>query len=261
MKIGFIGTGNMGAALARAANHQGAELLLYDRSFEKAAKLAEELQTNAVSLAQLLSDADLVFLGVKPQALPELFGELKPLRSEAAPKAWVSMAAGVPIEKIRKGLDGAPVIRIMPNTPVGVGKGMVLYTCADNVSDEAKHCFLNAMSQAGRLLELPEKLIDAGCAVSGCGPAFVSIFAEALADGGVACGLSRAQARLLAAQTLSGTAELLLQENAEPAALKDAVCSPAGTTIEGVLALEESGFRGAVMDAVLAAFEKAKKLS
>ena len=261
MKIGFIGTGNMGGALACAAAKTGAELYLYDRCAEKAEALAKQLGCRTASLDAMVGSCALVFLGVKPQVLPELFSELQPLLPKAGSVTWVSMAAGVPIERIRAALQGAPVIRIMPNTPVGVGKGMVLYACAENVTEAAAKAFLSALSEAGRLLELPEKLIDAGCAVSGCGPAFVCMFAEALADGGVACGLTRAQANLLAAQTLSGTAELLLQEGASPAALKDAVCSPGGTTIEGVLALEESGFRGAAMDAVIAAFEKAKILS
>ena len=152
MKIGFIGTGNMGGALARAAAKTGAEILLFDRDKKKAADLAAELKGAAISQELLLSSADLIFLGVKPQVLPAVFADLKPLLKTAKPKAWVSMAAGVPIQKIRDGLNGAPVIRIMPNTPVGVGKGMVLYTCSENVAKKAKDVFLKTMNRAGRLL-------------------------------------------------------------------------------------------------------------
>ncbi|MBR2977319.1 MAG: pyrroline-5-carboxylate reductase [Oscillospiraceae bacterium] len=261
MKIGFIGTGNMGGALARAAAKCGAELVLFDRCAETASALAAELGCRTASLEELTAACDLIFIGVKPQVLPDLLAQLKPLLPKASGATWVSMAAGVPIEKIQAGLGGAPLIRIMPNTPVGVGAGMVLYACSENVTDAAKAAFLSALGEAGEILALPETLIDAGCALSGCGPAFVCMFAEALADGGVSCGLPRAHAKLLAAQTLLGTASLLLRDGAEPAALKDAVCSPGGTTIEGVLALEEGHFRGTVMRAVRAACDKAKKLS
>lgn len=261
MKIGFIGAGNMGGALARAVVKTGEEVYLYDCFSEKAASLAKELGCHTASAEQMVASCDYIFIGVKPQSLSDLFEQLRPLLANAKKNlTWISMAAGISVSTVQSALDGSPVIRIMPNTPVGTGKGAVLYSCAKNVAESAKEGFLKLLSQAGILEELPERLIDAGCAVSGCGPAFVCIFAEALADGGVACGLSRKQARLLAAQTLSGTAELLLRDDAEPAALKDAVCSPGGTTIEGVLALENGKFRASVMQAVVSAYKKAKTL-
>ena len=149
-----------------------------------------------------------------------------------------------------------PVIRVLPNTPVSVGEGMVLYTCSPEVSDDELKSFLSAMSGAGRFSETEEALIDAGSAISGCGPAFADMFMEALADGGVTCGLSRAKALEYAAQMLLGTAKLYLESGKHPGELKDAVCSPGGATIQGVRVLEERGFRGAVMDAVIAAYEK-----
>jgi pyrroline-5-carboxylate reductase len=144
----------------------------------------------------------------------------------------------------------------MPNTPVSVGEGMVLYTCNDAVTEEEKASFLDALGGAGRLDEIPEDKIDAASALSGCGPAFVYLFAEALADGAVACGVPRAKAQLYAEKTILGTAAYLIETGMHPATLKDAVCSPGGTTIQGVRALEEGGFRGTVMDAVIAAYEK-----
>jgi pyrroline-5-carboxylate reductase len=171
------------------------------------------------------------------------------------------MAAGVAMADIR-GMVGAdyPIIRIMPNTPVAVGQGMVLYDHTENVSEEALAAFRDFMGFAGRLDPLPEKLIDAGSAVSGCGPAFACLFMEALADGGVACGLPRAKAMEYAAQMLLGTAALALESGQHPGQLKDAVCSPGGSTIAGVRALEQGGFRAAAMNAVEEAYYRTLEL-
>ena len=133
---------------------------------------------------------------------------------------------------------------------------MILYTVGKGVNAPERKAFLADMAAAGRFSELPEHLMDAGSAVSGCGPAFADLFLEALADGGVACGLPRTQAMELAAQMLSGSAKLVLESGKHPGALKDAVCSPGGTTIQGVRVLEQNGFRSAVMEAVIAAYEK-----
>ncbi|HIR09482.1 MAG TPA: pyrroline-5-carboxylate reductase, partial [Candidatus Avoscillospira stercoripullorum] len=173
----------------------------------------------------------------------------------------VSMAAGVSMAQIRAMAGGDyPVIRIMPNTPVAVGQGVVLYDQTDNVSVEAKALFLTAMGTAGLLDPLEERLMDAGSAVAGCGPAFADLFLEALADGGVLCGLPRAKAQAYAAQMLLGAAALALETEQHPGQLKDAVCSPGGSTIAGVKTLEQFAFRAAVIDAVEAAFEKTKAL-
>ena len=153
-----------------------------------------------------------------------------------------------------------PVIRIMPNTPAAVGSGVILYDTTENVSQEALEQFLRNMEKCGWLDPLPEKLIDAGSAVSGCGPAFVCLFMEALADGGVMCGLPRDKAMAYAARTLEGTAKLLLETGNHPGQLKDAVCSPGGSTIVGVKALEEVGLRSAAINAVEAAYIKTKEL-
>jgi pyrroline-5-carboxylate reductase len=148
----------------------------------------------------------------------------------------------------------------MPNTPVSVGEGMILYATGETVTKAEEAELLDALAGAGRLSPLPEYLIDAGSAVSGCGPAFVDLFIEALADGGVACGLPRKQAVEFAAQMVAGSARLVLESGQHPGALKDAVCSPGGTTIQGVRALENAGFRGAVIEAVIAAYEKNQDL-
>ena len=252
MKIAFIGTGNMGGALARAAaKDQDNRIYLVNRHPEKAEALRREIGGEVTDCAQAVREAELVFLGVKPHVLPELCATLRPLvREKKAPFAVVSMAAGVPVTRLKELLGDCPMIRIMPNTPVAVGEGMILYT---GDAEEEMEAFLHAMRFAGRFLRVEERLMDAGMAVSGCGPAFVDLFVEALSDAGVASGLARKDATVLAAQMVLGSARLILESGRHPGELKDAVCSPGGTTIQGVRKLEEKGFRSAVIEAVIAA--------
>lgn len=256
-QIGFLGCGNMGAALARAAAKRTRSLLLSNRTPGKAEALAAELGCSWGSNEDVARNCDLIFLGVKPQMMGGLLAELAPvLRKRTGRVVLVTMAAGLKISAIREMAgESYPVIRIMPNTPSAIGEGMILY-CAEGVEQAELEAFTHLMSGAGAFDALPEGLIDAGSAVSGCGPAFVYPFIEALADGAVACGLPRAKAQRYAAQTLAGAARLVLESGAHPGALKDAVCSPGGSTIQGVRALEEGGFRSAVMEAVIAAYQK-----
>ena len=262
--IGFLGCGNMGGAIARAVCKavDPKKVFLANRTAAKAQALAKELGCKTATNAEVAGDCDLIFLAVKPQMMEAL---LEPLRFtlDERPKRFVlcSMAAGLSIARIQE-LAGEdfPVIRIMPNTPASVGEGMIQY-CSSNVTAEEEEAFLRIMAPAGRLDAVPESLIDAASCVSGCGPAWVYQFIEALADGGVACGLPRENAYRYGAQMLLGTASLLLATGNHPGQLKDAVCSPGGTTIQGVRVLEERGLRAAVMDAVLAAFEKNNALS
>jgi len=262
-EFGFLGTGNMGGALARAVcrSVSPVQVLLANRTPEKARALAQELGCRFTDRKTVAGDVEFLFLGVKPQMMAGLLTEIGPVLSQRTDRfILVTMAAGLSIADLRRMAGGNyPVIRIMPNTPVAVGEGMVLYT-SDGVTPEELGMFLDAMSGAGRLTELPENLIDAGCAVSGCGPAFVDLFIEALADGGVACGLPRSKALELAAQMTAGSARLVLESGRHPGELKDAVCSPGGSTIQGVRALEGSAFRSAVMDAVIAAYDKTREL-
>lgn len=261
-KIGFIGTGNMGGALARAASkNPNCKLLLANRHPEKAAALADLIGGTVTDNAAAAAEADYLFLGVKPQMLADMLKSVKDVLAARNDVVLVSMAAGTPISRICDLLEKEyPIIRIMPNTPAAVGEGMILYSCNAAVTAAQEEEFLALMAASGRFSKLDEKLIDAGSGVSGCGPAFVALFIEAMADGGVACGLPRKQALEFAAQTVAGTAKLMLEEGLHPGQLKDAVCSPGGTTIQGVRTLEEKGMRGAVMDAVIAAVEKNKDL-
>lgn len=261
--LGFIGTGNMGGALARAAaKKQENRLLLANRTASKAEALAQVLGGLAVTNEQAAMKADFLLLGVKPQMMADALAALKStLAARKDRVVLVTMAAGLTMAQIEKMAGGRfPVIRIMPNTPVAVGAGMITYCKNDAVTEAELDAFLSAFLEAGRFLALSEGQIDAASSVAGCGPAFLDLFLEALADGGVACGLPRTAALELAAQMAYGSAKLALETGEHPGALKDAVCSPGGTTIQGVRALEAGGFRSAVMEAVIAAFEKSKAL-
>ena len=264
VKFGFIGTGNMGAALARALRKTvpGHEVLLSNRTAIKAQTLAAELNCRAADNKTVAGQAKFIFLGVKPQMMQEMLDGIKETLSARTDRfVLVTMAAGVKIDSINEMLGAKyPVIRIMPNTPVAIGEGVVLYSASEDVFMDEITDFSNCMRNVGILDRLDENLIDAACAVSGCGPAFVYMFAQALADGAVECGLPRAKAARYAAQTLIGSARLILETEKHPEQLKDEVCSPGGATIAGVHSLENDGFRGTVMNAVKAAFDKTKGL-
>lgn len=257
--LGFIGTGNMGGALATAAAKNPENvLLLSNRHSEKAEALAKVIGGNVTDNETVAASADYVFLGVKPQMLGEMADEIsRTLEKRRFPFVIVSMIAGKTIDEINEALGGDyAVIRILPNIPVKIGEGIILWDCNSKVTEEQKAGFLSAMKYAGILSETDEDHMDAGSCISGCGPAYAAMFIEALADGAVACGLPRAKALEYAAGMVCGTARLLLETGQHPGELKDAVCSPGGTTIQGVRALENGGFRSAVIEAVIASFEK-----
>lgn len=259
MKYGFIGCGNMGGAIARAISNATKDIMITDRS-GKAKILAQELSCTYADPITVAASCDRIFLGVKPQMMREALTPLQEQFKERKP-LLITMAAGLEIAKIQE-LAGAelPVIRIMPNTPVQVGKGMTLYCCNELVADGILEDFLNDMAYTGRMDQIPEHLIDAAGVVSGCGPAYMYMFAEALADGAVSCGVPRGKALEYAAATLSGAGEILLQTGEHPGKLKDAVCSPGGSTIAGLNILEERAFRGAIIDCVKAAYKRNQEL-
>lgn len=262
--IGFIGTGNMGSAIAWAAawSKQAQRVLLANRTPIKAESLAAQLPGAALSTnEEIARTAQLIFLGVKPQMMQLVLSPLEPiLRKREDRFILVTMAAGLSCERIQDIVDmDCPVIRMMPNTPAAIGAGVIQY-CGLGVTMEELDSFAALLQPAGLVDPVPEGLIDSASAVSGCGPAFAYLFIEALADGGVACGLPREKAVAYAAQMAEGAARMVLESGKHPGELKDAVCSPGGTTIQGVRTLEERGFRAAAMDAVIAAYEKTLKL-
>lgn len=263
-EFGFIGTGSMGSALAAAvcAGAGADRVVLANRTPGKAERLAAELGCAAADNDTVAGEAEFIFLGVKPQMMAGLLEGLAPiLARRTGPYVLVSMAAGVPMARIAAMAGtGCPVVRLMPNTPAAVGQGVVLYDCNEAVSEAARARLADALAPAGLVERIEERQIDAASAVSGCGPAFCDLFLEALADGAVACGLPRNTALRCAAQMMLGSAKLALESGSHPGALKDAVCSPGGSTIQGVRVLEQNGFRGAVMDAVIAAYERTLEL-
>lgn len=264
MTVGFIGTGNMGGALAKAAAKvlSGSRIFLSNRTAAKAEVLAAQIGAAVTDNDTIAVECDYIFLGVKPQMMAGVLAELHLLlAARKNPCVLVSMAAGLTVDAIRQmaGLR-LPVIRIMPNVACAVGQGLTLYTCSEDVTAEQTQEFLSILAASGRLEPLEERLIDAGSAVAGCGGAFACLFMEALADGAVACGLPRDKALRYAQQMLLGTAALALESGTHPAAIKDSICSPGGTTIAGVQALEESSFRGAAMDAVVASYKRTLEL-
>ena len=257
-EAGFIGAGNMGGALARAAVKTvgGAAVAVACSTAEHSAKAAASIGCAAETAEAILRESRFVFWGVKPQMFAGVTAKLAE-DIAASDAVFVSMLAGISLDRLAEMLGGEKkIIRIMPNTPSAVGQGLMLVSANDRVTAEELAAFKALMAESGLLDDLPEHLIDAASAVSGCGPAFASLFMEALADGAVACGLPRDKAMVCAAQMLVGTGKLYLENRKHPGAMKDAVCSPGGTTIEGVCKLRELGFDTAVQQALQAIIDK-----
>ena len=270
-KAAFIGVGNMGGALARAACRAlgPEEVVLANRTPAKAEALGLELGCAAAcSGGEAVRAAEYIFLGVKPQGMGALLEELSPViracHEAGEDKVLVSMAAGLRLDDLRGRLGeagyGVPLLRIMPNTCAAIGRGMTAL-CAGEGEDEAHvRGVEEILSATGRVERIPEGLMDQFSAVAGCGPAFVYPFIEALADGGVMAGLPRAQAVEYAAQMVLGAAAMVLETGKHPGQLKDEVCSPGGSTIAGVAELERHGLRSAAMDAVMASWRRSMEL-
>jgi pyrroline-5-carboxylate reductase len=255
----------MGGALAGAVcrSKSTPAVGLSDRDAAKAEAIAAMYPNATVTDPHTLArESSFLFLGVKPQVMADAIAEIRDdLARRRDVFVLVTMAAGVTVSAIEAMLGfTAKIVRIMPNTPVSTGEGLILYTANAGVTPDELKVLLLGLAPGGRAVAIPEEKIDAASALSGCGPAYVYLFAEALADGAVECGLPRDKAMLYAAQTLTGAAKLLLESGKHPGTLKDEVCSPGGTTIAGVHALEEGGFRASAMNAVCAAYEKTMKL-
>lgn len=270
-KFAFIGAGNMGGAIAQAVcKGVGAEnVLVFDPDIEKAKAMAEKTGCLAFdSAAAAVLAADFIFLCVKPNLIETVLRELLPSLSGGSSKGGrqciVSIAAGVTIETIAQVLaEGElrlPIIRLMPNTPVSVGEGMIVMAGCPGVDESEYEQIKTALAPGGEVVLIAEKLIDAATPVFSCSPAFTYMYIEALADGGVLAGLPRDLAQKLAAQAVRGSATMVLETGKHPGTLKDEVCSPGGSTIVGVEELEKNGFRGTVSSAVEKAYEKTTQL-
>ena len=262
-RIGFIGVGNMGAALLRSVLDAGFRradaLCAFDVSSAALEKLSDTGVQPCRSIAGVASQSDVILLAVKPQQLTEVLTELR--RVVTKEHLVISIAAGVSIARLQQALEGrGRIVRVMPNTPCLVGE-MVAGFAMGPGTDESDARFVESfLGVAGKAFCLPENLLDVVTGLSGSGPAFVAIFVEALADGGVRMGLPRNVANELAARTVLGSAKLLIERQLAPSQLKDMVASPGGTTIAGVHALERGRLRAAVMDAVEAATRRSQEL-
>lgn len=264
-KFGFIGCGNMGGSLARAVCKAvgSNDVLLTNKATDKAKLLADELKCCVADVKDIAGGCKYIFLGVKPQVMKNALDEISEILQKRTDRyILISMAAGIDIKTLNDMLGfECPIIRIMPNTPVSAGKGMIVYSYNKNVSEEEIEEFNNSLRFAGKLDEIDEGLINSATAVSGCGPAFVYLFAEAMADAGIECGLAREKALEYAFQTIAGAAELMQTSSKHPSVLREEVCSPGGSTIEGVHSLEDNNFRDVVKLAVKASFDKTNKLN
>ena len=259
MKIAFIGLGNMGRALCggliRAGAVEPGDITGYAPHADKLRAYADETGIRTAPNAfEAAKQSDIVILAVKPYLAEEVIGDMK---GALDGKALLSVAAGISCAKLSE--MAGPEVRvqyIMPNTPVGVNAGVMMFEQENTLGKEERETIMALFRNLGEVLELPARLMNAGMAISGCGPAFCAMVIEALGDAGVKYGLPRAQAYKLASMTLLGTGKMQLETGMHPGALKDGVCSPAGTTILGVEVLEKAGLRAAMMDAVKAVMDK-----
>ena len=279
IKIGCIGCGMMGGALIKAIAKKvgGDKILLSDGDVEKAKSLSLELGANfATSNAQIIENCSHIILAVKPAFFSSVLEQIKSSYNEKLSSneknlpVMISIMAGLSIEKIEQmscqaGISGGlqSIVRLMPNLPATANEGMIALCTKDNVPPEFKQevdFVKEILSCAGKVEQVSEKLMDVVTAVSGSGPAYGFMFIEALADAAVLLGMPRNQAYIYASQTLKGAAQMVLETSEHPAKLKDAVCSPGGTTIQAVKSLEEKGFRSAVISAVESAYNKSVDL-
>ena len=274
MKIGFIGLGNMATAIIGGLLREGT--VLADGTAVTAADLIGSAKTEATRQAkatqfgiavtadnrEVAAAADVLVLAVKPQFFPEVITEIRGAVNENA--LVISIAAGLTLERIAalfgRDENTMRLIRCMPNTPALVNAGCTAVCPGTRATEDDEALCLALMESFGHAIVIPERLMDAASAVAGSSPAFVFMFIEALADGAVEAGMPRAQAYEFAAAAVAGSAQLVLETGRHPGDLKDMVCSPGGTTIEGVKALEQRGFRAAAMEAVGACVAKAKAL-
>lgn len=274
MKIGFIGLGNMATAIIGGLLREGT--VLADGTAVTAADLIGSAKTEATRQAkaaqfamavtesnrEVAEAADVLVLAVKPVFFPEVIAEIRDVVNENT--LVISIAAGLSLERIAAlfGRDEnvLRLIRCMPNTPALVNAGCTAVCLGSGATTADEATCLSLVESFGRAVVIPERLMDAASAVAGSSPAFVFMFIEALADGAVEAGMPRAQAYEFAAAAVAGSAQLVLETGRHPGDLKDMVCSPGGTTIKGVKALEQRGFRAAAMEAVEACVAKAKAL-
>lgn len=265
-KIGFIGTGNMGSAMIGGLINKKTvsenQIFVSDRNGESLNKIQSKWagihcsEDNKVTV----ENSDFIILAVKPHIYEAVIKEISPVIDES--KIIITIAAGVTMEQVEKTFGREiKLVRTMPNTPALVGAGVTAYCCNNSISAEEELPVLEILESFGIVEKIEEKYFHAVIAVSGSSPAYVFMFIEAMADAAVLLGLPRAQAYRMASQAVMGSAKMLQETGSHPGVLKDAVCSPGGTTIEAVKILEECGFRSAVIKAMEANAGKSKEMT
>ncbi|GAX14274.1 pyrroline-5-carboxylate reductase [Fistulifera solaris] len=262
--VGFIGAGMMASAVMEGlvsknvVDTPGSIICsdLFKEALEKAAERG--FKTTELNREVCEFAVDAIIIAVKPNAVQTVCRDILAVENKTA--VIISIAAGVTLEELERGLPGRRVVRIMPNTPCQVGEGASCYSLGTLANTQDRVIVEVLFGAVGLIREVPEHLINAVTGLSGSGPAYVFMFIEALADGGVRAGLTRADALKLAAQTVKGAAEMVLKTETHPGVLKDQVCSPGGTTIAGCDELEKGGFRSATIQAVKAATKRSMQL-
>ncbi|MEM6448790.1 MAG: pyrroline-5-carboxylate reductase [Cyanobacteria bacterium P01_D01_bin.105] len=269
VRLGMIGGGVMGEALLSRLISQRLyspdEILVSDPSSERREVLAEQHAVKTTDLnLDVIEASRVIVLAIKPQVFALVAKDFQSAGIEGAehetPPLILSILAGIPLSKLEAAVPGWPVVRAMPNTPATVGSGMTAIATGSCTTAEHSQLAQEIFSAVGQVVQVPEGMMDAVTGLSGSGPGYVSIVIEALADGGVAAGLSRGIANQLAVQTVLGTAQLIQKTGIHPAELKDRVTSPGGTTIAGIACLEELGMRSSLIEAVRVASSRSREL-
>lgn len=257
LKVGFIGIGNMGSAMVNGlVNGESAKACAYDIDERQIAKV----DTNKVAILnspkEIFENSKYVVLAVKPQNYKELFKEIKPYVTDK--HILITIAPGHTIESVKKSLgQNTKIVRSMPNTPALVNQGMTAYCFIDGEITETDHEEVKRIFDSfGKHIKIQETDIEAFIAIAGSSPAYAYVYMEAMADAAVSFGLARDVSYELAAQALKGAAQMVLETKKHPGALKDAVCSPGGGTIQAILKLEETGFRNSIIQSMKAVYEK-----
>lgn len=265
MKIGFIGTGNMGSAIVKGLVTSGIvsadEINIYDINTEKSEELSKEYNVKILhNEIEITENSDIIILSVKPDIYTPILEKIKD--KVGKDKIIFTIAAGISINYVESiiGTD-KKIVRTMPNTPAQVLEGMTAVVFNKNINENEKKIIFRLLNSFGKSIELEENLIHAFTGISGSLPAYVYIFMEALADGGVLEGIPRNRAYEIIAQTIKGSAQMFIQSGKHPGMLKDEVSSPGGTTIEALKVLENGNFRGTVINAVNACVKKSRKMS
>lgn len=263
-KLGIIGCGNMASAIVRGIIESQAysveDIIMSDINKEQRDEVKNAYTVDVTSDNEsLVSSSDTIILAVKPQVLEHLFTDT--LKKLFRSRLLISIAAGVSVDRLRQmTVNSCRVIRVMPNTAAMIGMSVSAMCFAENVSEADKQIATKIFESIGSVSFIEEKLFDAVTAISGSSPAYVFMMMEAMADAAVSLGLARNDAYKMAAGAITGSAQLYLSTNKHPGELKDMVCSPAGTTIVAVKTLEEKGFRGALIDAMVACAERSAQL-